>query len=323
MPCPRYWCRGRRVARSCLAATIFALSCLQAAAIASHTAPMGAFLHLPAPFRLPAIPSIRRQSSETSQGNDGRCSGAVSHSWLSHAGLWRERKAGRLELRAKKKDAQEKDKEQPVRQIDDPAVAEVAARMEEFKSNWEPDGLDWPADVYPQAVPAFTAKVATGVLGQALVGSNLLHTVLGEEARRLREEFNTELEVLAVASHGRRGEDKMLLSFKPMSLEEIEARWVGEAIPLDLGEFARHISDTREAGGEHRLILDLTGSLGEKVGEPGMWDRLADLYEQWGPRPPPSPRTNWTRLVLPPVLSGHVSSFPPLLYEQCPRGSIS
>jgi len=168
-----------------------------------------------------------------------------------------------------------------VRQIDDPAVAEVAARMEEFKSNWEPDGLDWPADVYPQTVPAFTAKVATGVLGQALVGSNLLHTVLDEEARRLREEFNTELEVLAVASHGRRGEDKMLLSFKPMSLEEIEARWAGEAIPLDLGEFARHIRDTREAGGEHRLILDLTGSLEEKVGEPGMWDRLADLYEEW------------------------------------------
>ena len=27
--------------------------------------------------------------------------------------------------------------------------------------------------------------------------------------------------------------------------------------------------------------------------------------------PPPSPCTNWTRIVLPPVLSGHVSSFPP------------
>ena len=27
--------------------------------------------------------------------------------------------------------------------------------------------------------------------------------------------------------------------------------------------------------------------------------------------PPPSPCSNWTRLVLPPVLSGHVSSFPP------------
>ena len=26
------------------------------------------------------------------------------------------------------------------------------------------------------------------------------------------------------------------------------------------------------------------------------------------PPPPPSPYTNWTRLVLPPVLSGHVSS---------------
>ena len=30
-----------------------------------------------------------------------------------------------------------------------------------------------------------------------------------------------------------------------------------------------------------------------------------------GGRPPPSPRTNWTRLILPPVLSGHVSSFRP------------
>jgi len=30
-----------------------------------------------------------------------------------------------------------------------------------------------------------------------------------------------------------------------------------------------------------------------------------------GAEPPPSPCTNWTRLVLPPVLSGHVSSFPP------------
>ena len=29
------------------------------------------------------------------------------------------------------------------------------------------------------------------------------------------------------------------------------------------------------------------------------------------PPPPPSPRSNWTRLVLPPVLSGHVSSFTP------------
>jgi hypothetical protein len=29
------------------------------------------------------------------------------------------------------------------------------------------------------------------------------------------------------------------------------------------------------------------------------------------PGPPPSPCANWTRLVLPPVLSGHVSSFPP------------
>ena len=27
---------------------------------------------------------------------------------------------------------------------------------------------------------------------------------------------------------------------------------------------------------------------------------------------PPSPHTNWTRLVLHPVLSGHVSSFPPM-----------
>jgi hypothetical protein len=29
------------------------------------------------------------------------------------------------------------------------------------------------------------------------------------------------------------------------------------------------------------------------------------------PPPPPSPCTKWTRLVVPPVLSGHVSSFPP------------
>jgi len=30
-----------------------------------------------------------------------------------------------------------------------------------------------------------------------------------------------------------------------------------------------------------------------------------------GPPCASPPRTNWTRLVLPPVLSGHVSSFPP------------
>jgi hypothetical protein len=42
-----------------------------------------------------------------------------------------------------------------------------------------------------------------------------------------------------------------------------------------------------------------------------------------GPRaPPPSPCTNWTRLVLPPVLSGHAASFPPCRSSRpkdCPR----
>jgi len=33
--------------------------------------------------------------------------------------------------------------------------------------------------------------------------------------------------------------------------------------------------------------------------------------------PPPSPCTNWTRLVLPPVLSGHVSSFPLRMGSAC------
>jgi len=33
-------------------------------------------------------------------------------------------------------------------------------------------------------------------------------------------------------------------------------------------------------------------------------------YEHPSPPPPPC-RTNWTRLVPPPVLSGHVSSLPP------------
>ena len=32
-------------------------------------------------------------------------------------------------------------------------------------------------------------------------------------------------------------------------------------------------------------------------------------YGFWKVPLPPSPRTNWTRLVLPPVLSGHVSRF--------------
>jgi len=37
----------------------------------------------------------------------------------------------------------------------------------------------------------------------------------------------------------------------------------------------------------------------------------ANLEARFRPRPRPPARTNWTRLVLPPVLSGHVSSFPP------------
>jgi len=42
--------------------------------------------------------------------------------------------------------------------------------------------------------------------------------------------------------------------------------------------------------------------------------------------PPPSPRTTWTRLGLPPVLSGHVSSLPPVLsghVSRAPRATVS
>ena len=38
---------------------------------------------------------------------------------------------------------------------------------------------------------------------------------------------------------------------------------------------------------------------------------VADLFDGRPPLPPRTPRTNGTRLVPPPVLTGHVSSLPP------------
>ena len=47
------------------------------------------------------------------------------------------------------------------------------------------------------------------------------------------------------------------------------------------------------------------------VREAGLCDDFCYLAEVRSIRLPPSPRTNWTRLVLPPVLSGHVIRLPP------------
>ena len=51
----------------------------------------------------------------------------------------------------------------------------------------------------------------------------------------------------------------------------------------------------------HRSRARCAGGLGQLL--PG--------ERRLGPGTPPPPCTNWTRLVLPPVLSGYVSSFPP------------
>ena len=84
----------------------------------------------------------------------------------------------------------------------------------------------------------------------------------------------------------------------------------GGAWAVDLREM--HIDAVGRGGATRRCVRDVNGVA--RVAWPGGVRHVDVRLEELGggitPTPPPSSCTDWTRLVLLPVLTGHVSSFP-------------
>eukprot|EP00960_Hanusia_phi_P019737 582697-Hanusia_phi.AAC.2 len=151
------------------------------------------------------------------------------------------------------------------------------------KENYYNDGLQWPSKYYPLSVPAFTANVSIGIIGQHLVGSKVLQDILGQERQRAREEFNLNLQVLAVAEHGK-GSGKMLLSVialmhdEDMSLDFINESWGKRTQQYDADLFMKHVS---KSGRPHKVMLECSGNADELIDQDDLWSEICMNFETW------------------------------------------
>ena len=103
--------------------------------------------------------------------------------------------------------------------------------------------------------------VSIGVVGVGSIGSTLLRQ-LSHRLRSLKQEFDIDLRVRALASSGR-----MLLSDHPIDLEQWRADLDARGEPTDLTRFAAHVYDDQLP---HAVLIDCTAS-----------QEVSELYGTW------------------------------------------
>ncbi|MEO1247201.1 MAG: bifunctional aspartate kinase/homoserine dehydrogenase I [Pseudomonadota bacterium] len=105
--------------------------------------------------------------------------------------------------------------------------------------------------------------LSIGLIGPGVVGSTLLEQV-NRRAERLREDFNLDIRVRAIARSG-----SMLLGERRVDLETWKADWERNAEALDWARFEAHVNPDHLP---HAVIIDCTAS-GEVASRYGEWLR--------------------------------------------------
>ena len=166
---------------------------------------------------------------------------------------------------------------------------QAAQERDEFGASYVPDGLDWPAKEYPREVPALTRAVAAGIIARQIVESAVVNTVMGAEAQQMRNEFNIDMRVFAVAERGPDGSGRMLLSNSALSFADI-----GSALPVDWqpyaeSSFTEHIdaafetleTASRSDGGHgaSKVMVECSGP--ERDISKDLWAIMSKAFESW------------------------------------------
>jgi aspartokinase/homoserine dehydrogenase 1 len=103
--------------------------------------------------------------------------------------------------------------------------------------------------------------VSIGLVGVGNIGSTFLRQ-LSQQLRRLKQEFDIDLRVRAIASS-----ERMLLSDHPIDLEHWRGELTGRGEPTDLTRLAAHVYDEQLP---HAVLIDCTAS-----------QHVSDLYGTW------------------------------------------
>ncbi len=103
--------------------------------------------------------------------------------------------------------------------------------------------------------------LSIGIVGAGNVGSTLLRQI-SHQSRRLKDEFDVDLRVRAIATSKR-----MLLSNRPIDLERWREELDAHGIPTDLARFAEHVHADHLP---HAVLIDCTAS-----------DDVSGLYSDW------------------------------------------
>ena len=103
--------------------------------------------------------------------------------------------------------------------------------------------------------------ISIGIVGVGNIGSTLLRQ-LSHRLRRLKQDFDIDLRVRAIANSSR-----MLLSHQPIDLERWNAEMAARGEPTDLTRLAAHVYDDQLP---HAVLIDCTAS-----------QDVSDLYGTW------------------------------------------
>ncbi len=164
-------------------------------------------------------------------------------------------------------------------------VAAAEQREQYHAENFVDDGLDWPSEEYPIEVPAFTRKVAAGMIGRQAVGSPVFHTVLTEECRQMRDEFNMDVFVVAVAERHANKPGRMLLSEKGLTTADIDGApaqawqdYKEEAFSVHIQSHCQRESRTAQ-GGASMVVIECSGP--EREISKDLWAVMSAAFERW------------------------------------------
>lgn len=90
-------------------------------------------------------------------------------------------------------------------------------------------------------MPAFQRRVAAGLIGRKVVGSIVTGVVTGREFTQMREEFNMDMNLVAVAERDAQNAGRMLLSETPLGSAEIDGAADSAWQAYDEAAFADHV----------------------------------------------------------------------------------
>jgi hypothetical protein len=120
------------------------------------------------------------------------------------------------------------------------------------------------------------------MIGRSVVGSDVTSTVTGHEFTQMREEFNMEVSLVAVAERDARNAGRMLLSPTPMGAAEIAAAPAAAWQAYDEAAFAQHVEarcveDEASLGGASMVMIECSGPEREISEE--LWGAMSEYFE--------------------------------------------